>query len=130
MRLDTTVIEEHRDQTFRRLRSEEDLGGDEQGRVSLMGERFNIMGADYFMASILEMLSELYGQGAGGILRETGESYGDDLLALCEHDGEGDAFSQCFGQFLGALAFLGYSKPEVEEDGVRFPSSPTAEEYR
>lgn len=103
---------------FRRFKEQEDYKGDENGRVDILGERFNIMGSEYFMSDILETLSELYGAGSGGILRNTGDGYGKDIVEMLDRPD--------FGEFLGFLAALGYSLPRVEDESIVFPSSPTA----
>lgn len=125
MNLDVETVEEARDAFFAEMRETETMEGDPSGEVSLLGHRFNIMGADYFMADIYHMLLDTFGEEAGGILQSTGIKYGEDLMALT-----GDApFDRAFGRLLGLLGFLGYSKPRVEETAVVFPASPTAVEY-
>lgn len=124
--MDRETIREQRDATFDELRKTESMEGNEEGTVSMKGERFNIMGADYFMADILDMLSDTYGRGAGGILKETGVKYGKDLLDILEPS---DDFEKGFGSLLGLLKFLGYSSPKIEGDKIIIPSSPTAVEY-
>lgn len=103
---------------FRRFKQTTEYGADESGRVEIAGKRFNIMGSEYFMSDILETLSEIYGAGAGGILRSTGEGYGEDLVEMLD--------SPDFVEVLGFLASLGYSIPRIEEEAVVFPESPTA----
>lgn len=125
--MDTDRITAERDATFRRLDETEELVGDPDGTLTVQGERFNIMGSDYFMADIFKMLKDLYGQGSGGILRQTGISYGTDLTEFIE---QGDGIETDIGRLLGLLAFLGYSKGRVEDEDIIVPSSPTAEEYR
>lgn len=110
---------------FWRLRVSENFEGDEDGDILYDHKRFNLMGGDYFMSEIIESLSEIYAGAAGGIIRETGMEYGKELLSLIE-EGEGD---EKFGNFLGFLQFLGYSKIEVREDSIEVESSPTAEEH-
>lgn len=124
--LDTERINTAIQQSFTSFQQDKKMSGDKQGNILFRDERFNIMGGDYFMADIFHMLSDIHGQGAGGILHHTGTTYGHDLLTLVDSD---DPVAQ-FGQFLGLLAFLGYSLPHVEKDAVIFPSAPTAEEYR
>ncbi|MFB6208165.1 MAG: V4R domain-containing protein [Candidatus Nanohaloarchaea archaeon] len=126
MKLETDIIEQEKQKTFTELRDNEDLSGDENGRVDVLDHRFNIMGADYFMAEILEMLAEVYGEGAGGILNNTGRGYAEDLVDLLQVSQDSQ---QAFGQYLGMLKFLGYSDIHVEEDGIIVPSSPTAESH-
>lgn len=125
MDLDVETVEAARDAFFEELRGRETMDGDPTGEVSLLGHRFNIMGADYFMADIYHMLLDTFGEEAGGILQSTGIKYGEDLAGLV-----GDRpFDEAFGRLLGLLAFLGYSKPSVSTEAVVFPSSPTAVEY-
>lgn len=112
---------------FAALRESGDIAGDHDGNIRFHGERFNIMGADYFMADFYQSLADIYGEGAGGILKTTGEGYGEDLVALTATSDDTDA---AFGQLLGFLAFLGYSTPTVHEDRVVFPDTPTAAEHR
>lgn len=123
--MDIEQIHAERDQYFNELQDTEEMVGDQDGTLTFQGERFNIMGADYFMADIFHMLQDLYGQGSGGILQQTGKSYGEDLVSFIDAD-EGD---EAIGQLLGLLAFLGYSKPRFEDGDIIVPSSPTAEEH-
>jgi len=124
--IDPETVRQHKDQTFNQLQHNETMRGDEDGELTLKGERFNIMGADYFMADILDLLAETYGSGAGGILRETGEEYGNDLLDILDTSEDLD---EALGDILGLLRFLGYSDPKVKTDSIGFPSSPTAVEH-
>ncbi|MDY6771095.1 MAG: V4R domain-containing protein [Candidatus Nanohaloarchaea archaeon] len=124
--MEAETIEQYKDETFRNLKKNESMHGDENGNVTLKDSRFNIMGADYFMSDILHMLSQTYGSGAGGILRETGEDYGQDLLDIMN---AGENFNEAFGTLLGLLKFLGYSDPQINDDKIVFPSSPTAVEH-
>lgn len=110
---------------FWRIRVSEKFEGDEDGDIQYGGKRFNIMGADYFMSDIIESLSELYAGAAGGIIRETGQEYGKELLEVID-DNEQD---EMFGNYLALLQFLGYSNIQVEEDKIIVESSPTAEEH-
>lgn len=126
MDLDPDTIKKAREDEFKHLKKTENMEGDSEGRVELAGERFNIMGADYFMAEIYESLSDLYGSGAGGILFNTGIEYGKDLLELVR---DGDTPEESFGRFLGLLQFLGYSAPRIEDGRLVVPSSPTAESH-
>jgi len=123
--MDSDAIHAERDRYFNELRDTEEMVGDPDGTLTFQGERFNIMGADYFMADIFHMLQDLYGQGSGGILQQTGKSYGEDLVSFIDAE-DGD---EAVGQFLGLLAFLGYSEPRLEDGELIVPSSPTAEEY-
>lgn len=123
--LDTDTVAAARDATFDDLKDER-LEGDENGRAELLGERFNIMGADYFMSDIYSVLLDDFGEEAGGILQSTGIGYGEDLKNLVDSD---EDWNTVFGRVLGLLGYLGYSTPDVEEDRVIFPSSPTAEEW-
>lgn len=123
---DIDTIEEYKNKEFRKLKGENDFEGDEDGNIVLEPQRYNIMGADYFMSEMLEMLSDVMGTGATGIIRRTGESYGDDLKESLEFEEKGP---EDFGRFLGLLKRLGYSDPEAEEDKIIIPSSPTAEEH-
>jgi predicted hydrocarbon binding protein len=126
MKLDVEEIENARDKVFQEFRAGNTLHADESGLVEFHGERYNIMGADYFMADIFKMLKEDYEEETPSILQSAGVRYGKKLVEAFE-DQSGQ---ERFGGFLGLLSFLGYSKPEVEEQKVIFPSSPTAEEYR
>lgn len=126
MTLDPDTIQPLIDDTFQQFRQTEDIAGDTTGTIAIQDERFNIMGAEYFMADIYHALTEIYGDGAGGILRETGEAYGTDILEFVTQDHDPQ---ETFGRFLGLLTFLGYSTPTVEEQAVSFPSSPTAAAY-
>jgi predicted hydrocarbon binding protein len=126
MDLDPDTIKEAREDEFKRLTKNENMEGDLEGRVELAGERFNIMGSDYFMAEIYESLSDLYGSGAGGILFNTGIEYGNDLLKLIKN---AESPQEHFGRFLGLLKFLGYSTPRIEDGRLVVPSSPTAESH-
>lgn len=123
--LDVTRVEQAKDTEFAARQEQDHVQGDENGNILIEDERFNIMGADYFMADTLHELHDIYGDGAGGILRNTGERYGKNLLTFVQ---DPDPQTQ-FGRFLGLLAFMGYSDPEVHEDHIIFPSSPTAVEY-
>lgn len=118
-------VNEARENFFWRIRISEKFEGDEDGKIRYAGKRFNLMGADYFMSEIIENLSELYAGAAGGIIRETGQEYGRELLETVE-EGERD---ERFGNFLGFLQFLGYSEMTAEEGQIRVFSSPTAEEH-
>ncbi|MFB6204603.1 MAG: V4R domain-containing protein [Candidatus Nanohaloarchaea archaeon] len=126
MKLEPELVEQEKQSAFTELRENEDLTGDFDGNVEVMDHRFNIMGSDYFMAEILEMLAEVYGEGAGGILNNTGRGYAEDLVDLLQVSQDPQ---QAFGQYLGLLKFLGYSDIMVEEDGLIVPSSPTAESH-
>ena len=121
-------VNEARKNYFWRIRVSEKFEGDEDGKIEFEGKRFNIMGADYFMSGIIESLSELYAGAAGGIIRETGEEYGQELLEIVD-DAEKAEGDERFGNFLGLLQFLGYSEITVEEDSIKVKSSPTAEEH-
>lgn len=123
--LDTDTVATARDATFADLKDER-LEGDENGRAELLGERFNIMGADYFMSDIYSVLLDDFGEEAGGILQSTGIGYGEDLSNLVEPD---EDWNVVFGRVLGLMKYLGYSAPSVEEDRVVLPASPTAEEW-
>ncbi len=125
MELDAGTVEQVRDAQFAALRDGEAMAADADGTLEMDGERFNIMGADYFMAGIFHALTEVHGEGAGGILRQSGRSYGADLFGMVEGDGQ-----DAFGRFLGLLQFLGYSEPAVDTGTVTVPASPTAVEYR
>lgn len=125
MKLDPNAVNAAATDEFARLRREESMDGDPEGNVLLHGTRFNIMGADYFMADMYTELHDIYGDGAGGILRQTGEGYGEQLIELDDADNPDTRF----GQFLGLLAFLGYSRIRVEDDRIIVPDSPTADEY-
>lgn len=113
---------------FWRVRVSENFEGDEKGKIEFEGKRFNLMGADYFMSGIIESLSELYAGAAGGIIRETGEEYGKEILEIVD-DAEQAEGDERFGNFLGILQFLGYSQITAEKDRIRVKSSPTAEEH-
>ncbi|MFQ3308468.1 MAG: putative hydrocarbon binding protein [Candidatus Nanohaloarchaea archaeon] len=124
---DLDKIREYRDKEFDKLKSQNNFEGDEDGEIRLEPQRYNIMGADYFMSEMLEMLSGVMGTGATGIIRSTGESYGDDLKESLEFKSKG---SEDFGRFLGLLKRLGYSEPQINEGSIVVPSSPTAVEHR
>jgi len=123
--LDAGTVAAARDAQFAALQDEEAMAADADGTLEMGGERFNIMGADYFMAGIFHALTAVHGEGAGGILRQSGRGYGEDLFGMV--DGTDQA---AFGRFLGLLQFLGYSRPAVEAETVTVPASPTAVEYR
>jgi len=110
---------------FWEIRVSEKFEGDENGKINYEGKRFNIMGADYFMSDIMESLPELYSGAAGGIIRETGQEYGKELLEVIDEKEEDDMFAN----FLALLQFMGYSKITVEEEQIAVKSSPTAEEH-
>lgn len=110
---------------FWRMRVSEKFEGDEKGDIRYGGKRFNIMGGDYFMSDIIESLSQLYAGAAGGIIRETGQEYGKELLEVIDENEE----DEMFGNFLALLQFLGYSKINIDEDRIIVESSPTAEEH-
>lgn len=111
---------------FWRIRVGEKLEGDENGDINYSGKRFNLMGVDYFMAEIIESLSELYAGAAGGIIRETGHDYGRELL---EAVGGAEEPDERFGNFLAFLQFLGYSEITAGDQKLLVSSSPTAEEH-
>lgn len=125
MKIDIETVEKARDNTFESLRKENKLHADDSRLVEIHGERYNIMGADYFMADIFKMLREEYKEETPSILQSAGLRYGKKLVDTFEDE----SGQKQFGNFLGLLGFLGYSTPEVEEDKVIFLSSPTAEEY-
>lgn len=112
------------DERFEQLKRNEDTVADKEGIVTIEGERYNIMGAEYFMARMLEMLEEIYGQGAGGIIQNAGEEYGKELSPDEVEDPQ-----RAFGRILGHLKFLGYGHIYVEDDQVVLEDSPTAENY-
>lgn len=120
------TIREYKEKEFKKLRRENKFQGDEDGNIVLGPQRYNIMGADYFMAEMLEMMSDVMGTGATGIARRTGKSYGNDLKESLDFEEKGP---EDFGRFLGLLKRLGYSDPQVEEDSIVIPSSPTAEQH-
>lgn len=116
-----------KERRFEALQQEQDFHGDENGDIILGPQRFNIMGAEYFMGEILSTLSDIYGQGAGGILRKTGNTYGHDLLEVLDTDQKPQ---QVIGDLFGLLAFLGYSDITVEDETtIIVSSSPTAVAY-
>lgn len=121
------MINTVKDRRFEVLRKEQDFHGDEDGEIILGPQRFNIMGSEYFMAEMLASLSEIYGEGAGGIIRKTGITYGDDLLEVLDTDQEPQ---QIIGDLFGLLKFLGYSDIHLDGDTIIVPSSPTAVAYR
>ncbi len=125
--MDERIIVEKKDEYFEKLDEEEDLAGDENGNVMLMGERFNIMASKYFMSEILVILQDSYEEKAGEMLFESGKMYGKDLLDLI---GEEKSFDESLGKMLGLLKFLGYSDSYVEMESITFSSSPTAEAYK
>lgn len=118
-------VNEARENFFWRIRVGEKFEAEDSGDIKYKSKRFNLMGADYFMSEIIESLSDLYAGAAGGIIRETGQEYGRELLETVE-DGEGDTR---FGNFLAFLQFVGYSTMEAEKGEVHVKSSPTAEEH-
>lgn len=121
-------VNEAKENYFWRIRVSEKFEGDEDGKIEFEGKRYSLMGADYFMSEIIESLSELYAGAAGGIIRETGEEYGRELLEVID-EAEGGSENEKFGRFLGFLQFLGYSEITMEEGQIRVSSSPTAEEH-
>lgn len=123
---DVESIRKFKEEEFQNLVEQNKFEGDEEGNIELGPQRYNIMGADYFMAEMLEMMSDVMGTGATGIARRTGKSYGDDLK---ESLGFNEKGPEDFGRFLGLLKRLGYSDPQIEEGRIIFPSSPTAEEH-
>jgi len=123
--MDPEKVNNLKENHFWEMRVSEKFEGDEDGKIMYNGKRFNIMGADYFMSDIMESLSELYSGAAGGIVRETGQEYGKELLEVIE-DKEED---KMFANFLAFLQFLGYSDITVEEEHITVKSSPTAEEH-
>ncbi|MFB6203337.1 MAG: V4R domain-containing protein [Candidatus Nanohaloarchaea archaeon] len=127
MELETKTVEHGRDSIFSDLRNTEDLEPDQEGNVTIGGPRFNIMGAEYFMAGTLEVLRETYGEGAGGIIKNSGRDYGEEIVDIVYTDRDPQ---RQFGYVLGFLKFLGYSHPEVEDGSISFSSSPTAEAHR
>jgi predicted hydrocarbon binding protein len=127
VRIDAEKVEKHKRKQFNHLRENADFSGDENGDIELEPQRYNIMGSDYFMCEMLEMLQDIYGQGAGGIIRESGLSYGEDLKESLEFEENSD---QDLGKFLGFLKFLGYSDLRVDGEKIVVASSPTAEEHR
>jgi predicted hydrocarbon binding protein len=123
--MDPEEINEACKNFFWRIRVSEKLEGDDDGKIRYGGKRFNLMGADYFMSEIIEDLSDLYAGAAGGIIRETGQEYGRELLETVD-EGQGD---ERFGNFLAFLQFIGYSGITAEKERLRVYSSPTAEEH-
>lgn len=123
---DVDTVRKFKEKEFQKLIEQNKFEGDEDGNIILEPQRYNIMGSDYFMSEMLEMMSDIMGTGATGIARRTGKTYGDDLKESLNFDEKGP---EDFGRFLGLLKRLGYSDPQVEEDRIIFPSSPTAEEH-
>lgn len=121
-------VNEAKEKYFWRIRVSEKFEGDEDGKIEFEGKRYNLMGADYFMSEIIESLSKLYAGAAGGIIRETGEEYGRELLEVID-EAEGGSGDEKFGRFLGFLQFLGYSEITAEDKQIAVNSSPTAEEH-
>lgn len=118
-------VNEFKENFFWQIRVSETFEGDENGRIEYKGKRFNIMGADYFMSGIIESLYDLYADASGGIIHETGEEYGKELLEIIDEEEE----DKKFGGFLGFLKFMGYSDIEASKGGFKVSSSPTAEEH-
>jgi len=127
MELEPGTVETWKQKTFTRLQDAEDITADFNGEVRIQGERFNIMGTEYFMAGLYHRFSEIYGKGAGGIFQKTGESYGADLLNFIDIP---ETLQEAFGSLLGLIKFLGYSDPEIQKNKLIFPSSPTAASYK
>lgn len=113
-------------QRFESLKQDHDVAADEKGNAYIGDHRFNIMGADYFMADILHNLMEIYGEGAGAILKNTGQKYGDRIHGVL--DGADDAEEE-LGYDLGLLKYLGYSEIDYREDTIEVSRSPTAVSY-
>ncbi len=125
--MDPETVNEVCEKYFWELRVGEDFHGDEDGKIRYSGKRFSMMGADYFMAEIIDSLEELYSGAAGGIIRETGTEYGRELLDAADEAKDEDTY---FGRFLALLQFLGYSKIKVTDEQIRVEASPTAVEHR
>lgn len=127
MNFDTEEINEKISERFSLLRKNHDVAADENGDAMIGAHRFNIMGADYFMADMLHDLKEIYGDGAGAIMKSTGQSYGENIHGVL--DGADEA-SESIGDDLGLLKYLGYSNISIEGDDITVESSPTAESYK
>lgn len=111
---------------FEHLKNDHDVAADNKGNAYIGGHRFNIMGADYFMADIFHNLMEIYGEGAGAILKNTGQKYGDRIHGVFETS---EKKEEAIGHDLGLLKYLGYSNMTYEGDTIEVESSPTAESY-
>lgn len=118
-------VNHYKQNFFWQTRVSQTFEGDENGSIEYDGKRFNIMGADYFMSGIIESLYDLYADASGGIIHDTGKEYGKELLEVIDAEEEDERF----GQLLGLLQFMGYSKIEASEGGFEVNSSPTAEEH-
>jgi len=127
MKFDTDEINNRISERFNMLNKNHDVAGDENGDAMIGAHRFNIMGADYFMADMLHDLKEIYGDGAGAIMKSTGQSYGKNIHGVL--DGADNA-SEALGYDLGLLKYLGYSNISIEDDKIIVASSPTAESYK
>ncbi len=127
MNLNTNGINDKIAERFSSLKKNHDVAADKNGDAMIGTHRFNIMGADYFMADMLHDLKEIYGDGAGAIMKSTGQSYGENIHGVL--DGAENA-SDSLGYDLGLLKYLGYSNITVENDEITVESSPTAESYK
>lgn len=127
MNFDTDEINSRISERFSMLKNKHDVAADDKGNAMIGAHRFNIMGADYFMADMLHDLKEIYGDGAGAIMKSTGQSYGKNIQGVL--DGADDA-SEALGYDLGLLKYLGYSNISIEDDKIKVESSPTAESYK
>lgn len=127
MEFNTAKIEEIKGIEFEKLREREAIMGNEKGEMILIGERFNVMGSDYFMADFLKILQKLAGPASGGILYNSGVELGK-LYYGKFNEGTND---EILGKTLGFLKFCGYSDIRFSEDGTMVvENSPTAVAFK
>ncbi len=122
-----------KEEEFRRLLREVKAGGDRNAEVLIYGRRFNLMGAEYWTAGFLYQLEEIIGEGAVGIIFNSGLQIGAIYYDIFTELGVKDN-TELLGKFLGLLKFCGYGEIEVESSGdslsIILKNSPDAVEYK
>ena len=120
---------------FRDLKREVKVGAvDGKGtkEIEIEGRRFNVMGAEYWCAGLLEKLEKIVGQGAAGILYRSGFEIGKEHFDFMDGSYEGSDY-KLLGKYLGFLKFCGYGEISVDyRDDCMFlkvHDSPDAEEW-
>lgn len=122
MEINENKVEEVKRSEFERLRSL-NAHGDENGNFIVNGKRLMFLGADYFMAEILDTLKKYTGPSAGAVLYNIGVEIGKEYFD--EHVKEDDK-DEALGKFLGFMVFSGYSEIKTSDNKVVIKSSPTA----
>ncbi len=122
--LDFKKVREFRNAEFKRL-IQLKAHGDSNGNFIVNGRRLILLGADYFMAEILNLLKKYVGVSGGAVLYNIGIDAGKDYFK--GHYNADSSKEEALGKFFGFLMFSGYSKIWVDADKIVVSSAPTAD---